>query len=754
MRFVVLLLLLFAASTTYAADHHVDAASSRTGDGSQSAPFRTITEAAHILKPGDTCIIHGGVYHETVRPANSGTADKPIIFRAAGDTPAVIMGADPVPNTGWRSVSGNIWAAKITLSLKHENQVFRGRSMMVEARWPNVGEDLFRPGLSTMNAETTMETIRDAELPDWDFTGAHVWIHAAKYWSNWTTKIEAHGKGFLQIENVAPYKGSTSWHVAKEGAEYFIFGCRDALDADNEWYYDDANRMLYVYSVASPQDIFVKRRMAAVDLQNKSYITLEGLNIIGAAIETNDNSSHIIMDGLRIRHPYHSSQANRYFGTQTDKGILLNGSHSVIRNSEISHSSGCGVVLDGEYNQVINCYIHDTDYIGTYASCVQLRGKGNVVSHCTLNRSGRTVLDYGNMYQAVVQYNDMSHSGLLTSDLGLTYGNIIEGGNSEIRYNWLHDNLDEHLDMGLYYDHGTQNIISHHNVVWGVGYSAFQINHYAYYHLAYNNTFSGDEIGFRSAWGNKYTPDLHGCRFFNNIFAGECFTTAGNYAWGNNATDFTGLVDYKYLPPGSNAIDGGMVIPRISEKFSGKTPDLGAYENGEPRWSVGHDFANPPVVDATRSLPEYRNLLVNTAFEHEDHLRPWIVTGGQATPFKGNKSHTTPDTAQIRMGHYSMELGPGNSEISQIVTGLQENTWYEFAGWLRVDGKEKAFLGVRNYGGEERTGSKVIRHRQVWTRSLLQFKTGANESSAQVFVRRLTEGDGRVYADDFGLVKK
>ena len=254
-------------------------------------------------------------------------------------------------------------------------------------------------------------------------------------------------------------------------------------------------------------------------------------------------------------------------------------------------------MLAGESNSVVNCYIHDTDYIGTYASCVQLYGKGNVLSHCTLTRSGRTVLDYRGMYQALVQYNDMSHSGLLTSDLGLTYGNVIEGGNSEVRYNWLHDNDDDHVDMGLYYDHGTQNIISHHNVVWGVGYSAFLINFYGYYHLVYNNSFSADKNGFRSAWGNKYPPDLYGCRFFNNIFSGICYTSADNYAWGYNYAEYKDLIDNKYLPGDSSLIDQALPIAGINDDYSGNSPDPGAYESEGYKWIPGHDFDNPPVVN-------------------------------------------------------------------------------------------------------------------------------------------------------------
>ena len=36
------------------------------------------------------------------------------------------------------------------------------------------------------------------------------------------------------------------------------------------------------------------------------------------------------------------------------------------------------------------------------------------------------------------------------------------------------------------------------------------------------------------------------------------------------------------LKPGSAAVDAGVVIPNITDGFTGKAPDLGAYELGAP----------------------------------------------------------------------------------------------------------------------------------------------------------------------------
>ncbi|MBL8829432.1 MAG: hypothetical protein JNM18_20780 [Planctomycetaceae bacterium] len=47
-------------------------------DGTEAAPWKTLTHAARQLKPGDTLYLRGGTYYETARITVAGTADQPI----------------------------------------------------------------------------------------------------------------------------------------------------------------------------------------------------------------------------------------------------------------------------------------------------------------------------------------------------------------------------------------------------------------------------------------------------------------------------------------------------------------------------------------------------------------------------------------------------------------------------------------------------------------------------------------------------
>ncbi len=75
------------------------------GDGSQRAPWKTLTHALRQLKPGDTLYLRGGTYYEKVFLSRSGTEDAPITIRSYPGELAVIDGGlrefYESPETSW-----------------------------------------------------------------------------------------------------------------------------------------------------------------------------------------------------------------------------------------------------------------------------------------------------------------------------------------------------------------------------------------------------------------------------------------------------------------------------------------------------------------------------------------------------------------------------------------------------------------------------------------------------------------------------
>ena len=68
--------------------------------GTPEHPWKTISHAASVVKPGDTVRIHGGVYREHVTIKTDGTAEAPIRFEAVPYEPVILTGADHL--TGWK----------------------------------------------------------------------------------------------------------------------------------------------------------------------------------------------------------------------------------------------------------------------------------------------------------------------------------------------------------------------------------------------------------------------------------------------------------------------------------------------------------------------------------------------------------------------------------------------------------------------------------------------------------------------------
>jgi hypothetical protein len=74
--------------------------------------LKTISAAAELAQPGDTIIVHEGIYREEVNPPRGGLSDaQRIIYTAAPGAKVVIKGSEPVK--GWTRVENDTW--KVTL---------------------------------------------------------------------------------------------------------------------------------------------------------------------------------------------------------------------------------------------------------------------------------------------------------------------------------------------------------------------------------------------------------------------------------------------------------------------------------------------------------------------------------------------------------------------------------------------------------------------------------------------------------------
>ena len=162
---------------------------------------------------------------------------------------------------------------------------------------------------------------------------------------------------------------------------------------------------------------------------------------------------------------------------------------------------------------------------------------------------------------------------------GLTSGGSNQGSNAQFFNNLIlgHNPGEELVEIGTFTNYTA------------LDYNGYRPNDGATNNFEFDSPAFGTAADFNTAdlVTRKYPTlaayqagtgqDKHSILIDWNVFAG---------AAPPSSTDFTAVYDPSQvnltLAPRSAAIDAGMVIPNVTDGFSGKAPDLGAYEFGQP----------------------------------------------------------------------------------------------------------------------------------------------------------------------------
>ncbi|BCJ94211.1 sugar hydrolase [Anaerocolumna cellulosilytica] len=703
-----------------------------TGTGTISNPWRTIQKAADTMVAGDTCIIRGGTYRETVTLLKSGTSTKPITFQAYKGETVTVSGADTV--IGWTKYSGSIYSASMTGSLGTKDQIFVNGQMQTEARWPNSTTlDPLNPVLGIADSGSS-KSIVDAKLTQAKgyWVGKTLWCVPGPGYKSYNSTITASAPGTITFDEIGV--------AAAAGDRYYITGNLQDLDSAGEWYFDTKTNRLYLWAPggADPNTITVeaKKRIYAFDLSACSYINVTGINIFGATIRMS-GSNYCKVSNMTAEYISHDTDVTKQYST----GIFMSGSYNEVSNSTLTYSSGNLISIQGTGNKVINNLIHEADYSAADLPAIYLLGANHLISHNTVYNAGRHII-FVPTQNSCIQYNNLYNAGKLTKDCGILYEFGWDGQGTVIHHNYIHDNLAQNYSgSGIYLDNGSKGYIVHHNVVWG-NYTGIRLNTPSNFNLIYNNTtYSNGNVGY---WGRDFASDMYGDRIFNNIFT-TSFTLPGIQTGGNNITEGTNPIfvnpsAYNFrLRPNSPAIDAGVVIPGITDGFIGLAPDIGAYEYGGTDWVAGHSFVSPP-----------NPVFEQVSFLYTNKVRQGGLENGVISPWVKTHSKTAESVSVPRSSSKSVRFGAKEDGLKQVVSGLIPNTSYVYTVWVKVDSGEQIKIGVKDFGGVE---SNITSSSITWTMISLPFTTGANATSAEIYVYK-PSGTAYAYADDFGVVEQ
>ena len=570
--------------------YFVSTAGSDLGAGTLAAPFRTIQRAASVAQPGDTVLIRGGVYRETVVPAHSGTQNAPITFAAYKGEDVIVSGADPI--SGWTSYSGSIYVAPTIRSLgPGADQVFVDGKMMTEARWPNTGQDVSRPTLAHVQAAwgpNGTATIYDPNLtqPDGYWNGAYIHIAPGEQWVWQTARVSSYVRGRLTFS----YSDMGYLQRPVAGDPYYLFGKFQALDAPGEWYEDPTSGKLYLATPKgdSPASHLVemKHRKYAFDLRGVTDIHLDGINVFAATIATDSGSARTVIDHMHALYVSQFVLQANGWDQPTDDGIVLNGPGSLLADSTIGYSAGDGVYVSGVWSRVTNCVIHDADYNGGDSAAIRIAGPYVQVDHNTIYNTARDGIRQGGWGASIL--NNTIHDAMLqTTDGGGIYTVRSDGAGSRIAYNRVYRvHSGGYGAVGIYLDDDSSNYTVDHNLVWDVDHG-MKLNNSSIGHQIYNNTLDASVFSIASNQAGSWS----GTVLANNIlFApvqlGQNVNVQANIFAGASA----GVVnrwgaDYD-LAAGSPAIGAGVRIGSETGDAS-RGPDIGALRYGLTPFASG-----------------------------------------------------------------------------------------------------------------------------------------------------------------------
>lgn len=521
-----------AASTAAAATYYVSPQGRDTNSGLGPGPnqaLRTIQAGVNKLQPGDTLLIRGGVYRETVVFSRSGTPDKPITLRPYKGEKVVISGCDEI--TGWQRHEGRVWKAPMPWTLgPGRNQVFLDGKVMIEARfpnspapglempvadlsplWPTFGEFSIPQETRTTQPGRVVSKLLEGQPDDYWKGAIYYGVHY-EGWCAQTGIIESSKSGEIIVGD----RTKGWWFGPAYGAGYpaeweegrgMIVGHIHALDKPGEWVWMDGTLYL-IPPGAKPTNVEAKRRQLAFDLSGCEHIRIEGIAVIAASVRMEDAAYCTFerCDFSYISHfTHHYNMGQVAEGRDTIKsgetGIYVSGHDNSFISCSVRYSAGAGFHLRGYHHTIHNCLIDEVSYTAHYLNAItdavsdfgnyeDLLVGGHVITFNTMRNAGRHFFNfYGNGpnvasrtrsgmdYMATLfAHNHLYNGMLLTRDAGFVTGyycsaGTLNGLNSQVAYNVIHDDFDifsmRTNALGpIYLDAGTCNVDVHHNLLW------------------------------------------------------------------------------------------------------------------------------------------------------------------------------------------------------------------------------------------------------------------------------------------------
>jgi hypothetical protein len=614
-----------------ATEYYVSTKGNDTNPGTFEKPFRTLLKASQLLQAGDVCYIRAGFYHESVQINDvHGTSQSPIVFRAYKKEKVVLDGTILL-ELRWKKHKGSIYKAKLKKDIW---QLFVDKKSMTSARWPNGNwydgsvwdktKSMAWPekgkGSYGHHFNKELATINE------DLTGAIIIVNSGSF-KTFKSNIIEHIKGADNFKYDTSRKGikvhfSSRGKIERHG--YFLEGKLGLLDEENEWFYNPKTNMIYLWTPEGKRpntfEIRGKTQSYAFDIENSSFIHIEGVTFFGTTFNTYE-SHHITVENCHLKYPSYSKRMLNDLSEMDVTKMLLRRSKekafNTIRNCKFEYVDGPAIDMNGANNRVENNYMHSIDYSCTYKGGWTLnmsKASEMLFKRNTIHTTGGSEL-YKAGIRNTIELNDLSRSGFLQNDGSLIQVSVAAQDQSQTRYNWVHNTVKQ----GLRFDNMNtpnapwgENGNMHHNVAWKTDRIFFKGDqHFIYNNLSFdsrlNDLIVSSNVAIQGRNHKTITRNNVSNKFSGHRKkSGKKYPVPGvvDHNWsGNfkNADIRSQLRDPDNLDfrpqKDSELVDAGALIKGKKIPYLGKAPDVGAYEYGDENYWI------PGFQDAIASVP-------------------------------------------------------------------------------------------------------------------------------------------------------
>ena len=443
--------------------------------------IREIKASDGLPQDGIEVLVQGGTYGLAVTleltAEDSGTAEAPLVYRAAPGQQVRLTGGKPVTNFTpvtdpvilnrlGPSVRGQVVQADLTAlgidaggevgAADNRLELFFDDLPMTPARWPNEG---FTTIVEVLGVATQGEVsaegrfVYEGDRPARWVNESDLWLQG--YWCyDWwddrmkVASIDAEGK----VIELTPPEHRFGYRA---GQWYYAFNVLSELDRPGEWYLDRPAGMLYFYPPKPPGEgsAVVSVTHTLLNMYVVSYVTLRGFTFEAAR-----------GDGI----VFTSATSNRLVGcTLRNLGQyavkVVGGKGNGVVGCDISETGEGGVRLGGgdgatlapAGNYAVNNHIHHyARWIRVLRPGVQLWGVGNRAAYNLIHDAPHMAMGLGGN-DHVIEFNEIHSVVYETNDAGAIYmGRNWTFRGNVIRHNYLHDiyGLGGLFAAGIYLD--------------------------------------------------------------------------------------------------------------------------------------------------------------------------------------------------------------------------------------------------------------------------------------------------------------